>query len=215
MLKSLYIIIISLLLLTNSLYSIDENKIPSSLIEWKDWVLDDIKDRECPIDYQTGKSQCSWFRDIAVDLTNQKLDFNMSVTLYRDKTKVTLPSAHLTWVEDVTVNGKKAIVLDLNSKATLILDKGTHTITGSIPWRENLKYLQLPHAIALVNLYKNGKKVSTSVDQNARLWLDKTSSVKTEKGTLSVSIYRKVIDGHPLRMKSYLHFSVSGKMRSV
>ena len=216
MLKFFYIIIISLLFLTNSLYSIEESKIPSSLIEWKDWVLDDIEDRECPIEYQTGIPKCSWYNDISVALNGQQLDFNMSVTLYRDKTKVTLPSAHLAWVKDVFVNGKKAIVLDSKSKAILILDKGTHTITGSIPWRENLKYLQLPHSVALVNLYKNDKKISsTSVDQNSRLWLDKTGSTNSEKGTLSVSIYRKVVDGHPLRMQSYLHFSVSGKMRSV
>jgi len=208
-------IIISLLLLSNSLYSIEESKIPSSLIDWKEWVLDDIKDRECPISYQTGKPQCSWYRDISVSLNNQKLDFNMSVTLYRDKTKITLPSAHLSWVESVMINGEKAIVMDSNSKATLIQNRGTYVITGSIAWRENLKYLQLPPSVALVKLYKNTKEVSASVDQNARLWLDKTDSTKTEKGTLAISLYRKIVDAHPLQMNTYLHLSVSGKMRSV
>ena len=215
MLKSLYTVIILLIFFTNSLYSIEESKIPPSLQEWKEWVLDDVKDRECPISYQTAQPQCSWFRDITLSLNSGRLDFNMSVTLYRDQTKITLPSAHLSWVENVKVNGERAIVIDSNSKASLIEDKGSYTITGSIPWRDNLKYIQLPSSVALVKLYKEGREVSTSVDQNSRLWLDKTDSTKTEKGTLSVSIYRKIVDAHPLQMNTYLHLFVSGKMRSV
>ncbi|MFK5977152.1 MAG: hypothetical protein QM493_11675 [Sulfurovum sp.] len=216
MLKFIYIIIFSLLFLTNSLSAIEESKIPPSLMEWKDWVLDDIKDRDCPISYQNGSTQCSWFKDISVALNGDKLEFNLSVTLYKDKTKVSLPSANQAWVEDVTVDGKNAIVINSRANAIVILDRGTHTITGFIPWRNNLKYLQLPSSIALVTLYKYGKKVpNISVDKNARLWLDKKGSAKNEKGTLSVSIYRKVIDAHPLKMQTYLHFSVSGKMRSV
>jgi len=213
MLKSL---IISLLLLTSSLYSIDEHKIPPSLLEWKDWVLDDVKSKECPIEYRSGKAHCSWYRDITLSLNGGKLDFNMSVTLFQDQSRVLLPLAHQTWVEGVRVNGKKAVVLESNAKATLILDKGSYRISGVLPWREGLKYLQLPPSIALVNLYKNGlKEPNVSMDKNSRLWLDKRGSSANEKGSLSVSIYRKVIDGHPLRMKSYLHISVSGKMRSV
>ena len=220
MLKFIYTLLVSLLFLTQYTQAIEESNIPSALIEWKDWVLDDIKDIECPIDYQRGEAKCTWYRDISIHQSEKKLDFNMSVTLYKDKTKVTLPSAHLAWVKDVKVNrgksGEKAIVLDFNSKPLVILDKGTYSISGSIPWSKNLKSLTLPPSVALVNLYKDSEKVSNFLlDSNARLWLDKTSSSDTIKGTLSVSLYRKVIDGHPIKMKTYLHFSVSGKMRSV
>ena len=214
--KSIYIIMFSLIFWATSLSAIEESKIPSSLLEWKDWVLDDITDKECPISYQNGIAQCSWFKDISIDLSGDRLEFNLSITLYRDKTSVSLPSANLAWAKDVKVDGVEAIVVNHKSKATLILDRGTYTITGFIPWRANLKYLQLPSSVALVTLYKNGKKIPTiTVDKNARLWLDKRGSVENTKGTLSVSIYRKVIDTHPIKMQSYLHFSVSGKMRSV
>ncbi len=216
MFKTLHLIIFSLLLLTNFLYSIDRDNIPPSLIEWQNWVLDDVKDRECPIDYQSGDSRCSWFRDINISLDGNKLDFNISITLYKNQTKVPLPSVHLSWVESVMVDSKRAIVLDNQSKATLILDKGVHTISGSIILKDNVKYIQLPQYVVLVNLYKDGQKVSNlSIDKNSKLWLDKSGSSKIEKGTLSVSIYRTIIDGHPLKMKSYLHLSVSGKMRSA
>ena len=215
MLKFIYIIF-SLLFLTPSIYAIEESQIPPSLMEWKDWVLDDIKDRDCPVSYQNGSTQCSWFRDISVALNGDRLEFNLSITLYKDKTKIALPSANLAWAKDVEVDGKRAIVINHNLNAIVILDRGIHTITGFIPWKNSLKYLQLPSPVALVTLYKDGKKVpNISVDKNARLWLDKRGSLKNEKGTLSVSIYRKVIDAHPLQMQTYLHFAVSGKMRSV
>ncbi|NKQ41588.1 MAG: hypothetical protein HF962_08460 [Sulfurovum sp.] len=216
MMRLFYVIIISSLFFSNFLYSIEESKIPPALAEWTDWVLDDAKDRQCPINYQTGETHCAWFRGISLSLDNKKLDFNMSVTLYKDDTKVLLPSAQQAWVEDISVNGAKAIVLESQSKPILILDKGSYEISGSISWNDSLKYLQLPKSLALVTLYKHGKRISDfSIDSNSRLWLDKSSSDKAEKGSLSVSIYRKVIDGHPLKMKTYLYFSVSGEMRSV
>lgn len=216
MLKFIYTLLISFLFLTQHIQAIEESKIPSALIEWKDWVLDDVKDRECPIDYKTGETKCTWYRDIRMHQSEKKLDFNMSVILYKNQSKVTLPSAHLAWVKDVKINGEKAIVLDFNSKPLVILDKGIYNISGSIPWNKNLKSVVLPPSVALVNLYKDSEKVSNFLlDSNARLWLDKTSTSSAEKGSLSVSLYRKVIDGHPIKMQTYLHFSVSGKMRSV
>ena len=214
MLKKISVFLLSMLFFTNTLYSIEESQIPTSLMEWKAWVLDEVKDIDCPIDYKQGTPQCSWFSDLKVTLHEDQLDFNMSVTLYRDQTKVRLPSAHLSWAKDVLVDGQKASVF--GSVATVMLDKGEHKIVGSIPWRGDLKYLQLPQPIALVELYRDGQKVdSPKVDQNARLWLDQEESSLAKEGSLIVSLYRKVIDGHPVRMQTYLHFRVSGKMRSV
>ncbi|MBU1668850.1 hypothetical protein KKC13_10575 [bacterium] len=201
---------------TPSLFALEENQIPPSLLEWKDWVLDDVKDRECPINYERGSPQCDWFTQVEVALKDKHVDFSMNVTLYKENSNVELPYAHMSWAKDVVVDGKKAIVLGTTATANLILGKGTHKITGSIPVKEDLKYIQLPKNIALVALSKNNQPLSNvKVDANARLWLDQEQSAKVEKGTLVVSLYRKIIDGHPLRMQTYLHFRVSGKMRSV
>ncbi len=212
----IYRIFLISFLLFSTLSGMDEAKIPPSLMEWKEWVLDDVKDLECPVDHSTDGRHCSWYREIAVSLIDQKVTFDLAVTLYRDRTRVILPSVHQKWPENVTVDGKRAVLLESDGTPSLILDKGEHTISGSIAAGKDLKYLQLPPSVALVSLHKNGEKLSSfTVDKNSRLWLDRSGSVKTEKGTLSVSIYRKVIDGHPMKMQTKLHFWVSGKMRSV
>ncbi|MCH9741001.1 MAG: hypothetical protein K0U38_09215 [Epsilonproteobacteria bacterium] len=208
--------ILLILLLVNYAFAITEDKIPPSLLEWKDWVLDEVKDKDCPINYKRGKPQCSWFTKVDVALNDKQIDFSMHVTLYKDNTKVKLPYAHMSWAKDVLVNGKKAIVLGTNANSRVILGKGTHKISGSIPLKGDLKYIQLPKNIALVSFSKNNQPISNvKVDSDARLWLDQEQSDAVEKGTLVVSLYRKLIDGHPMRMQTYLHFRVSGKMRSV
>lgn len=213
---SLFTLFLALFFQITHLHALDNHHVPPDLQGWKDWVMDDVKDRDCPRHYQQDSRICSYPTKIVVNLDNNRLDFNMTQNTFKDKSVVTLPSAHQTWAKEVTVNEKKAIVLDVNAKATVIVDKGVHHIAGTIDWNGGLKYLQLPHNMALVQLYKNGQEVfPLKVDKNSRLWLEEQGSDGDKKGTLSVAIYRKIIDGHPLKMQTHLHFRVSGKMRSV
>lgn len=201
---------------TPSLFALEESQIPPSLMEWKSWVLDDLKERDCPIDYQTNEPVCNWESRLTVSLNGDRLDFNMTVTSFKEKSQIALPTANQSWVTNVLVDGKKAIVLGADVQTVVVVSKGVHQIQGSIPWKKNLNYLQIPENIALVNLYKNNEKVPLAkVDQNSRLWLDKSADEGSKKGTLAVSLYRKIIDGHPIKMETYLHLSASGKMRSV
>jgi len=216
MLKFVSIFMLSLLLSLQSLHALESKDIPPQLQAWQGWVLDDLKERHCPVHYQTGSPQCDWFNRITLSLKPQQLDFNMSVTLYKDNTNIPLPYLHQHWVEDVMVDGKKAVVLNHNAKASLLLDRGEHRITGSIVLKNDAKYIELPQNAALIELYKEGKLVQNpKIESDGRLWFSPKPSSTTQKGTLSVSLYRKIIDGHPIKMQTYLHFRVSGKMRSV
>ena len=211
-----FVIFYMLFTLTNTLFALEKEDIPSALKEWEAWVLDDVKDLECPLHYQSNKRICSWPSIMSVELIDKRLDFNITWKLFKDNSKITLPGDRDNWAFDVKVDGKKAIVLDEGKHATLILDKGLHLISGTFEWKNSPKYLQLPQNIALVNLYKNGQKISqTRVDKNARLWFDDEGENSVQKGSVVVSIYRKVIDEHPMKMRTYLYLRVSGKARSV
>ena len=215
MFRFIYIFILSLLLFNPSLHAINSKDIPNSLQDWKAWVLDDVKDRGCPINFQTNKRLCSYPTEIEVHLNDDALSFKMMVAVFKNRQSIALPHAYQNWVKDVKVDGKEIAVLG-SDKALLYLDEGEHTIEGNIIWREAPKYLQLPSNMALVTLYKNGLKIaSPKVDAQSKLWLTQNQESSTTKGTLSVSIYRKLIDGHPMKMQTNLHFRVSGKMRSV
>ena len=215
MLKFIYIFLLSLLLSTNTLHAIDSVQIPKSLQGWEAWVLDDVKDKDCPINFQTNERLCSYPTEIEVYLKDDALTFKMMVAVFKNRQSVTLPHAYQNWVKDVKVDGKERAVLG-SDKALIYLDEGEHSIEGNMAWREAPKYLQLPASMALITLYRDGVKVaSPKVDAQSKLWLTQNQESSTTKGTLSVSIYRKLMDGHPMKMQTNLHFRVSGKMRSV
>ena len=215
MLKYLFTFILSFTLFSQTLYAINSEDIPKSLKEWRAWVLDDVKDRDCPIHFTNGQRICSYPTEIEVDVKSGYLSFKMMVAVFKNRQRVTLPNAYQNWVKEVMVDGKEAVVLG-GDVATVILDEGEHIVEGRLAYRDTPKYLQLPKSMALVTLYSDGEKVAhPKVDEESRLWLNENQQSTDKKGTLSVSIYRKLIDGHPMKMRTNLHFRVSGKMRSV
>ena len=213
--KNILIFIVSLFISTYMLQAIDTHQIPKSLQDWTAWVLDDIKDKNCPINFSKDEHICSYPTHINVYLQHNSLTFKMKVTAFKDRQKINLPHAYQNWVKDVRVDGEKVAVLG-SANAMVFLEKGDHTIEGNFLWKKIPKYLHLPANVALVTLFKNGEKVlNPKVDTEFRLWLNQIQKNHVEKGTLSVSIYRKLIDGHPMKMQTHLHFRISGKMRSV
>ena len=215
MFNFLSILLLSFILSTNALFAINHDDIPKSLQDWEAWVLDGVKEKKCPIEFQANRAVCSYPTQIDIYLKKGVLEFKMMVAIFKDKDTVELPSAYQNWVKDITVDGKPTPVLG-DKKAMVYLQEGEHTIEGKIVFKERPKYLQLPSNMALVTLYKDGERIpSPKVDTQSRVWLTQNQESSNAKGTLSVSIYRKLMDGHPMKMQTNLHFRVSGKMRSV
>jgi len=215
MFKIFYSLLFLFLFFSNTLYAIESNELPKNLQDWTAWVLDNEKEKDCPINYASNTKICSYPTQIAVDVKENSLTFKMMVAVFKNQQEVKLPSAYQNWVKDVLVDGKKVAVLGA-SEAKVFLDEGEHLIEGTFSWKEAPKYLQLSPNVALVTLYKDGQKVDApKLDVQSRLWLSENQESSSKKGTLSVSIYRKLIDGHPLKMQTNLQFRVSGKMRTV
>ncbi len=211
-----YLIIVSIVVIANNpLFALNDKNIPSDLLEWKAWVLDDIKDLECPFVYNSKKKVCSWPSAMDINLKDNIVDFNITWQVFKDDARVVLPGDKENWAYDVQVDGKKTIVTD-HGIATLFLDKGLHQISAKINYKDTTKFLKLPPNVALVKLYKDGDEVSNiKIDKHNRLWFKESAKVVSKKGNISLSIYRKVRDAHPIHVETYLHLRVSGKSRSV
>jgi len=215
MFKIFHSLLFIFLFFSNVLYAIESNQLPKNLQDWTAWVLDNEKEKDCPISYSINTKICSYPTQIEVKVKENALTFKMMVAVFKNQQEVKLPSAYQNWVKDVLVDGKKVAVLG-SSEAKVFLDEGEHLIEGTFSWKESPKYLQLSPNMALVTLYKDGQKVDApKLDAQSRLWLSENQENSSKKGTLSVSIYRKIIDGHPLKMQTNLQFRVSGKMRTV
>ena len=189
--------------------------IPPVLEPWKDWVLYDVQDSECPKHYQKDKSLCSYPSKLEVLINNETLSFKFYIKIFDKQHKLFLPYVADHWIKNVTLNGEEQIVLG-RKKPFLLLDSGAYVIQGEIALNPKIKFLQLPQGVAIVSLFKGDKKVQNpKIDGQERLWLENKNLETHKKGTLSVSIYRKVKDAHPLSMKTVLNLRVSGKVRSV
>ena len=190
-------------------------EIPPVLEPWKDWVLHDVKDSECPKHYQKNESLCSYPSKLEVRINNETLSFKFYIKIFDKQHKLFLPYVADHWIKNVTINGEEQIVLG-SKKPFLLLDSGAYVIQGEIALTQKIKFLHLPKGVAIVSLLNGEKKVQNpKIDAQERLWLENKSLETHKKGTLSVSIYRKVKDGHPLSMKTVLNLRVSGKVRSV
>lgn len=61
MFRFIYIFILSFLLFSNLLHAINSDDIPKALKGWEAWVLDDVKDRDCPINFQSNKKSSYYY----------------------------------------------------------------------------------------------------------------------------------------------------------
>jgi len=213
--KRFFLLPLFLILFSSNFLSASSLDIPPALKSWEAWVLHDVKDKECPKHYERNEAICEYPSKLEVEVKENTLSFRLYVKIFKNKHKLSLPYVYEHWIKNVFANGEEQVVLG-KQKPFLLLDKGAYVIKGEISLKEKVKFLQLPAALAIVSLVSQNKKVETpKVDTQDRLWLQSENLSSNKKGTLSVSLYRKVKDGHPLSMQTSLYFRVSGKVRTV
>ena len=213
--KFILIFVFGFILFYTQLGAINNTHIPNVLKDWKEWVLYDKKDIDCPIHYKNGDPICSYPSSINITLLKNEIIFKVDIKIFEDKYKFELPYSNENWTSDVIVNNTNGIVLGFKTPY-LILNKGRNIVQGKIKYKDKPKYLQLPKNIALVSLIENDQSMSfPKVDDTGRLLLDDNVNKINKKGIITVSIYRKIIDGHPIKMKTFLNLRVSGQTRNV
>ncbi|MFK5892477.1 MAG: hypothetical protein QM504_04560, partial [Pseudomonadota bacterium] len=211
--------------------NVNNIKIPSSLEDWKEWVLHDNNQILCP-DSSTGKAKfCVWpgRLNLYLDARRQHIDFVQKLTIY-GKSKVFLPGGETVWPEKVTINGQIVTVLEFNKRPYVWLETGKYELSGKLLWKGNLSYIPLSKETILVDLLTYQKNSSekkeavlqnkTTIDSQNRLWLKPSSGSKVKpeqklNDSLDINIYRKISDGIPLLMESFYRIKVSGSAREI
>jgi hypothetical protein len=202
-----------LLYILSPLLSLDAQQIPAPLKEWKAWVLDGVKDRECPINHQNGQRQCSWPTRIDIVQNGDRLSFAMRGVVYEDESMVMLPKTPKSMPTQVTIDSKKVPIL---AHGSLLLDAGAYTIRGELRWKNSYQYIQLPSHTAMVRLYQDDRLIDNpKIDPHAKLWIGQKQKNLQQKSRSTVSLYRKIIDGIPLKAVTYLHVSASGEPHTL
>lgn len=199
-------------------------QVPEPLKPWVDWVLQDNPERVCPFIYNSyEQKRCSWPTVLTLNLTQNKADFAISWRVYRDSW-ISLPGDGKHWPLNVTVDGKKALVMNRNGIPSIKLtakqdQQASHHIKGAFFWDSIPDNLVIPIDTGLINLTVNGSAVRSPAVKDGQLWL-KESDVgqrKTEnsQNNVDLQVFRKIIDDVPIQVSTLLVLEISGEQRGL
>jgi hypothetical protein len=184
---------------------------------WSDWVTERHDNLNCPWQMAEPAARvCIWPGSLDMELHDKGLSFTYSVEVFRDNAVVALPGSGKYWPMTVTTDGKKAKVIDKSSRPHVKLESGVHEIAGEFRWNRRPGSISVPASIALVSISESGKK-ATPDRRNGQVVLSQNKApAKAEKrDSISVEVFRKLIDGVPMIMDTQLVLSVSGSPREI
>lgn len=227
-LVALIITLSVLLTITCGLARAEGEIIPTQLQEWEQWLLKDYPQWDCPlIAQQKDRRLCAWPGVLQLEIARGKATFRQDWKLHGESV-VTLPGSAEQWPYDVRIvsldgdlEGRKrsVAVVYKGGKPTVTLEPGSYRLSGSLGWQEQPQYLSVPKHTALLSVRIGGKHISNlDIDSQGRLWIKRPSG-QAKSDTLNnhvqAEVYRRLIDGVPVRLVTELRMAVAGKPREI
>ena len=193
--------------------SIDD--VPSQLSGWVDWVLHDEKMIGCPYRYNQNNKTCAWPSRLKLKLNDNGGEFTQRWQLFNDSL-VRLPGEAEHWPLNVNNQDNALLVQSLNGQPYVKLSAGEHIISGQFQWKKLPKSLTITPDVGLVDLHVNGNTVEQpQFDSQGKLWLLQTDNEQVSEDNIDLQVFRRVIDGHPIKVETLIKLRVSGKQRNV
>ncbi len=201
--------------------------VPPELQPWIEWVRGvELPPGECR---QVDETMvCVWPTRLALSVGKAGGSFDLDVTAH-DAESVLLPGDDSQWPQEVKVDGKPAVVVDIDGAPSVRLAVGRHRISGVFLWSAVPDSLAVPPEVALVELKRDGKVVAFPARQEGLLRLldedevaesdepeeDAAESSEGVEDALRVEVSRWLRDGVPLTVVTRVDLRVSGKMRAL
>lgn len=191
--------------------------IPPVLEPWRGWVLDRHPELQCPPRFDNGQVRpCVWMSTLNLDLGHTGGRFTIDVEVFSEA-DVTLPGGPDQWPRDVRSNSAPAIVTRLDDRPRLHLDPGRYSLNGSFDWSEMPDAISLPRQRGILRLTIDGTPVEQPLIDGERLWLGKAPGAANEvpNDSLTAHVYRRIDDGVPMLLTTFVDLSVAGSHRIV
>lgn len=192
-------------------------EIPSTLRDWRAWVMHDLDYRACPflatrVPNAASDFVCTWPGTLHVDANADGAVFSVAWRV-EAPSWVELPGDAQHWPQQVTVNGQAAAVLEHGGAPALWLAPGNYAIKGTIPWRERPQALTVPQDIGLIALAVGGKPVAQLQRDGNELTLGRAAAAAPQADHIDVRVFRKLADGVPALLTTQIRLVVSGQAR--
>ena len=184
--------------------------VPPALEPYRAWALHGVDDFGCV--QRQGTSYCTWPATLELELSEAGGRFSQRVQIDRDETAFALPGARGRFPLDVRVGTRPVPVVERGGEPIVVLERGTHTITGSFAWKSLPERLEVPRATGLIDLEVLGQPVPfPKRDENGQLWLQGSATADPKGEQLSLSVSRMLEDGVPLIVTTRIELRVAGK----
>lgn len=191
-----------------------EKDLPDSLKDWSNWATDGYRKNNCHYRFDNaGEKFCYYISELDLNINKNAMSFTEKVSLMDDG-YVRLPGSVSLFPYSVKINDKEIPVVNIDSFPYLFLEKGEHTIVGEAKTVGNIRTLNIPNDVAILNIKKDGKTLDfVDNDGNGLLRLDSKTAQKTETDAIDVLAFRKIEDTIPMKMTLSMDLNVSGKDR--
>lgn len=190
-----------------------ERDVPAPLKPWVPWVLDEAREKVCPVVGE--EAVCLWPGRLELALGESGGSFVLEA--YADRPVfLPLPGDAKTWPQEVRLDGTPAVVVPVEDAPALRLAAGRHRVEGRLSWKTLPDSLLVPPEIALVGLTVDGKpRPFPRREEDGLLLLKREGEGEEEEEELRLQVFRKLGDGIPLSVETRLLFEASGKAREV
>src|SRR5262249_22130567 len=125
---------------------------------------------------------------------------------------VGLPGGAEQWPEDARSNNAPALVTALDNRPNLRLSPGHYGVTGTWRWAQLPDSIELPHQHGLLRVTIDGVAIRQPLFDGNRVWLGKgpAAPAAVPNDSLTVRVFRRLVDGVPMTLETYLDLFVAG-----
>ncbi|HEX6612976.1 MAG TPA: hypothetical protein VF022_03810, partial [Rhodanobacteraceae bacterium] len=206
-----------LCLICGPAFAATDASIPPQLNDWEGWVLHGQEQRTCPIlSTQTGADddayQCAWPGRLHISADKDGARFELDVHVDAESW-VALPGGRDAWPQQVRSGNAPAVVVEHDGAPSLHLNAGDYVIRGNFAWDERPARLQVPSAIAMVNLDVDGAPIALPERNDDLLTLGEAAPSRREADALGLRVFRRLADGAPPTLDTQIRLHVAGSSR--
>lgn len=204
--------------LQNYASSVD-NDIPSSLKDWRAWVLHGSDYRACPFIATAAPKDastylCAWPGKLTI--TADDHGANVAQHWRVDAPSwVPLPGDAQNWPQDFTVSGQHVPLLAHGGAPSIWLTPGNYDLRAHITWSERPQVLPVPAATVLIDLSVDGKPIAAPQRDGNGVALGRSATTVTEADSLSMQVFRLLEDGVPAELTTRIQLDVGGSAREI
>lgn len=192
-----------------------KDELPPALREWTSWVLHGQEDQLCPSFDGDEARNCVWPGRLALSLDAKSGRFMQSFSTFKESL-VALPGDAKRWPQNVKVDGKDAVVLEVGGEPHVRLGTGEHTVAGEFFWDALPESIDIPEQTGLLSLTVKGKEVLLpNRTEGGEVFLQKEAEAEEETENVELQIHRAITDEVPLLLATHLQLNVSGKSREL